>query len=326
MRHHLFGLRAIALALRVFGLRASFEAAPFWACASRVFALCVLVALAIALPASSFAQGRGRGGQPPAPPRPAPRSPDGHPNLGPPPGETGVWLPGNARFAEPEDGGRGARGANANPALAALFAPVPGAPPKPKVGEVPWQQWAKGVYDYRLANQFEPHTRCKPSGGAREFFTPYGVEFVDMPELKRMYIMDIGGPHTYRIIYMDGREHPKNLEPTYYGHSIGHWDGDALVVDTIGFNEKFWMDREGSPHTEKLHFIERFTRMNMNAMKYEITIDDPGAYTGTWSTGSVLRWSPGQELFEYVCQDNNHAPELMLGDQKSVDRSSVIIP
>jgi hypothetical protein len=289
--------------------------------------IAVAVMALFVLPNLSFAQAQGQGrgrGQPPAPARPAPRWPDGRPNFGPPSGESGVWLPGNTRFAEPEDGGRGARAAN--PALAAFFAPLPGAPPKPKVGEVPWQPWAKGVFDYRLQNQFEPHTRCKPSGGAREFFTPYGVEFVDMPELKRMYIMDIGGPHTFRIIYMDGRQHPKDLEPTYYGHSIGHWEGDTLVVDTVGFNEKFWMDREGSPHTEKLHFIERFTRMNMNQMKYEITIDDPGAYTATWSTGSVLRWSSGQELFEYVCQDNNHAPELMLGNEKSVDRSSVIIP
>ena len=272
------------------------------------------------------AQGQGRGrGQAAAPARPAPRWPDGRPNFGPLPGELGVWLPGNARFAEPEEGGRGARGGNAA-AFAAFNAPVPGAPPKPKVSEVPWQPWAKGVYDYRLQNQFEPHTRCKPSGGAREFFTPYGVEFVDMPELKRMYIMDIGGPHTVRMIYMDGRQHPKDLEPSYYGHSVGHWEGDTLAIDTVGFNEKFWMDREGSPHTEKLHFIERFTRLDMNSMKYEITIDDPGAYTATWNTGSVLRWSSGQELFEYVCQDNNHAPELMLGNEKSVDRSSVIIP
>src|SRR5437879_622595 len=99
------------------------------------------------------AQGQGRGrGQAPAPARPAPRWPDGRPNFGPLPGELGVWLPGNARFAEPEDGGRGARGAN--PALAALLAPVPGAPLKPKVTEVPWQPWAKGVFDYRLQNQF----------------------------------------------------------------------------------------------------------------------------------------------------------------------------
>ena len=262
-------------------------------------------------------QAQGRGQAAPAA-QPAPRWPDGRPNLGPLPGEAGVWLPGNAAFADPDDPARG-RGGFGN-------APVPGAPKKPKLSEVPFQPWARALFDYRRENQFEPHTRCKPSGGAREFFTPYGVEFNDIPELKRIFIMDIGGPHTYRIIYMDGRQHPKNLEPSYYGDSIGRWEGDTLVVDTIGFNERFWMDREGSPHTEKLHFTERFTRMDMNNLKYEITVDDPGAYTATWSTGFVLRWSPGQELFEYVCQDNNHAPELMVGAQKSVDRSSLIIP
>ena len=184
-----------------------------------------------ALPGASFAQGRGRG-QPPAPARPAPRWPDGGPNLGPIAGELGVWLPGNARFADPDEAPRG-RGGNA--AAFPGFAPDARAPQKPKVSEVPWQPWAKGVYDYRLQNQFEPHTRCKPSGGAREFFTPYGVEFVDLPELKRIYIFDIGGPHTYRIIYMDGREHPKDLVPSYYGHSVGHWEGDTLAIDTVGF-------------------------------------------------------------------------------------------
>src|SRR5919201_864500 len=158
-----------------------------------------------ALPTASFAQGRGRG-QPAAPPRPAPRTADGRPNFGPPPGELGVWLPGNARFAEPDEAPRG-RGGNA--AAFPGFAPDARAPQKPKVSEVPWQPWAKGVYDYRLQNQFEPHTRCKPSGGAREFFTPYGVEFVDMPELKRIYIFDIGGPHTHPLLYMDGRGHSK---------------------------------------------------------------------------------------------------------------------
>src|SRR5438093_1593543 len=182
--------------------------------------------------ALKWVQGPGRG-QTEAAAKPAPRWSDGRPNFGPPPGEAGVWLPGNATFAEP-DQPRGGRGGFGN-------APVAGAPKKPKLADVPFQPWARALYDYRRENQFEPHTRCKPSGGAREFFTPYGVEINDMPELKRIFIMDIGGPHTYRIIYLDGRQHPKNLEPSYYGDSIGHWEGDTLVVDTIGFNERFWM-------------------------------------------------------------------------------------
>jgi hypothetical protein len=277
-------------------------------------------AQAPAAPAPARGQGAGRGGGrggPAAPALPAPRGADGKPIFGPLPGELGVWLPGGGTFADPDTPSRAAIAGG--PA-------APGAPPKPKLSEVPFQPWARALYAYRQGTQFEPHTRCKPSGGSRQFLTPYGVEFVDMPELKRMYIMDIGGPHTYRIIYMDGREHPKDLVPSYYGHSIGHWEGDTLVVDNFGFNERFWMDRQGSPHTEKLHYIERFTRLNMNVIKYEITIDDPGAYTATWNTGFTLRWSPGQELFEYVCQDNNFAPVLMIGSEKSVDRTSRIVP
>jgi hypothetical protein len=240
------------------------------------------------------APGRGRQAGPPA--KAAPRSADGKILLsGATPSEKGVWLPGG--------GGGQTLG-----------------------GEVPFQPWAKAVLDDRQKNQLEPHTRCKPSGVTRQFLTPYGVEFVDLPELQRIYIFDIGGPHTYRTIYMDGRVHPANLAPSYYGHSIGWWEGDTLVVDSIGFNEGFWMDRRGSPHTDKLHTLERFTRTDSLTIKYEVTIDDPGAYTATWKSGFNLRWEAGTELFEYVCQQANYAHELMVGQQKKIDRTSIIVP
>jgi hypothetical protein len=148
---------------------------------------------------------------------------------------------------------------------------------------------------------------------------------VELEDLKRVFIMDIGGPHTFRTIYMDGRAHPKDLDPSYYGHSVGHWEGDTLVVDTVGFNEGFWYSR-GMPHTDRLHMIERFTRTDYNSTKYEVTIDDPGAFTAPWTAGFQLSWDKGQELFEYVCQDNNFAPELMLGAQESMDRRTLIVP
>jgi len=199
-------------------------------------------------------------------------------------------------------------------------------PPR-NLDEVPWQPWARMVYDQRQIDQFEPHTRCKASGAARQFSTPYGTELLEVPDLQRIYIMDEGGPHSYRIIYMDGRPHPKDLIPTNYGHSIGSWDGDTLVVDTIGYNEKFWMDTRGTPHTSQLHFVERFTRTDFNTLQYQATIDDPGAYTKPWTTPVFsMRWGANQDLFEYVCQDNNHGPELMLGSQESVDRSILFVP
>jgi hypothetical protein len=201
-----------------------------------------------------------------------------------------------------------------------------GYPGKLTISQVPFQTWARALYAFRAENQLEPHIRCKASGGPRMFLTPYGVEFLDLPDLQRIYIMDIGGPHTVRIIYMNIASHPKDLAPSNTGHSVGRWEGDTLVVDTIGFNERFWIDRQGSPHTDRLHLVERFTRSDFSTMKYEFAVDDPGAYTATWSSGILLRWSSGQELFEYICQDNNLAPQLAVGQSQYIDFRSVIVP
>jgi hypothetical protein len=186
--------------------------------------------------------------------------------------------------------------------------------------------WTLAVSDDRRRNELEPHTRCKPSGGPRQWLTPYGAEFLELPELKLAYIFDIGGPHTYRTIYMDGRSHPQTLTPSYYGHSIAWWEGDTLVVDTIGFNEGFWIDRGQLPHTDQLHLLEKYTRTSVGTMKYEVTIDDPGAYTKRFTGTSNLRWEDGTEVFEYVCQQANQAYTLMVGEGTSVDRTSVIVP
>jgi hypothetical protein len=196
----------------------------------------------------------------------------------------------------------------------------------PDASTLPFQPWARALYADRERNQLEPHTRCKPSGFARQFLTPYGVEIVELPELQRVFIFDIGGPHTWRTVYMDGRPHPARLEPSFYGHSIGRWEGDTLVVDTVGYNEGFWLDRRGLPHTERLHTIERFTRVDARTVRYEVVVDDPGAYTDTWRGGFDFRVESGTELFEYVCQQANYADNLMLGELSSVDRTSNIVP
>jgi hypothetical protein len=187
-------------------------------------------------------------------------------------------------------------------------------------------EWTLAVSDDRRVNELEPHTRCKPSGGPRQWLTPYGAEFLELPDQTLAYIFDVGGPHTYRTIYMDGRKHPATLTPSYYGHSIGWWEGDTLVVDTVGFNEGFWIDRGQLPHTEKLHLIERYTRTALDSMRYELTVDDPGAYTAPFTATSNLRWENGTELFEYICQQGNEADTLMVGGGTSADRTSAIVP
>ena len=240
-------------------------------------------------------RGRGRNA---GPPKPAPRNTEGRALLaGATAADKGVWLPG--------------------PVI-----PDPLGPSK----ELPFQPWARALFADRRTHQLEPHARCKPSGVARVFLTPYGVEITELPELKRVYIFDIGGPHTFRTIYLDGRTHPKDILASYYGHSIGRWDGDTLVIDTVGFNEGFWLDRGGLPSTDRMHTVERLTRTNLTTLHYELTVDDPGAYTQPWSGQLNLQWEDGTELFEYVCQEQNYAHELMVGQETKVDRSSPIIP
>jgi len=243
--------------------------------------------------------GNAKGKAPAPPPAPTPRDASGKVILGGEVvGKNGVWTPGIGILE-----------------------------PAAKLEDVHFQPWSKALYDERQKHELEPHARCKASGTARQFMTPYGVEFTELPELKRIMIFDIGGPHTFRTIYMDGRSHPENLSPTNYGHSIGWWEGDTLVVDSVGFNEEFWLDRRGLPHTEQLHTIERFTRINKAAIDYKITVDDPGAYTAPYTGGFNLRYNENQELFEYVCQQANYAHELMVGgESRKVSRSSPIVP
>ena len=264
----------------------------------------------------SFAQkGRGGGGGNAAKPRPTPRWPDGTVNWGAPVGEKGLWNVAGGVFAIPD------------PAPGVKVDPDDALAGKPTLSQVPFQPWTRAIYDYRQENELEPYTRCKPSGAFRQVATAYGTQFVHFPEQKQFIIFQTGGSHSYRIIHMDGRQHPKDLAPSYYGHSIGHFEGDTLVVDTIGYNERMWVSNlEGMPHSGQLHTIERFTRTDMNNMRYELTIDDPGAYTSTWKTVFAVRFTSGVESFEFVCQDGNQAFELMVGSMGSVDRTSPFVP
>jgi hypothetical protein len=275
---------------------------------SLIAAVAVIALVSFAAP-SLHAQARG--GAPQSDIRLAPRWPDGHVNLGAVPGgEMGLWeaTPTQIPLARPDvasDFGLFAADARepTDPFLAA----------KPKLSQIPFQPWARNLFTVRVWSRQEPYTRCKPSSGARQVATAYGTQLLEVPEMKRFYIIETGGAHSFRTVYMDRLTHPSNLTPSNRGHSIGRWDGDTLVIDTVGFNEKVWIDNLGMPTTDKLHTIERFTRINYSTITYEITIDDPGAYTAPWKSGFYLRWAPG-ESFEFVCQENNQAPELIVGE------------
>jgi hypothetical protein len=107
-----------------------------------------------------------------------------------------------------------------------------------------------------------------------------------------------------RQVFLDGRGHPKDLNPSFFGHSIGHWEGDTPVVDTVGFNDKGWLDTLGRPQTEKMHLVERYRRIDLGHLEVETTVEDPDTYLKPWVTKTVSDLAAKQELLEYVCTEN----------------------
>jgi hypothetical protein len=153
-------------------------------------------------------------------------------------------------------------------------------------------------------SQDDPEANCLPTGVPR--ISPYPWRIVQTDT--HIFFLFEGNIHTFRQIFIDGRGHPpaKDLDPTWFGHSIGHWEGDTMVVDTIGYNDLFWFDFKGTPHTEQLHTIERYTRTDLGTITNDVTIIDPGAYSKPFTLHFSARLLPaGEELMEYICQENN---------------------
>jgi len=281
--------------------------------------------------AAGPATGRGRG--PTEPPQPTPRLADGTVNFGRVPGEKGIWnvpyitnmgtrlIDDQGKLLAPQPEGRGGRGGGR-----AGGAPLGGGEGGGGGGRggaksepwVPFQPWAAAVYDYNSQNQskYDPEGYCLPPGGPRMMATPYPAEIIQLPEQKRVIMIFEGATHIWREIFMDGREHPKGdaLNPTYLGHSVGHYEGDAFVVDVVGFNEGTWLDYFGHPHTDQLHVVERFTRPNKQTLHYEALIDDPGAYTKPFRVAWDIPWNARGELSEYICQENNKYLQRLTDD------------
>jgi hypothetical protein len=251
------------------------------------------------------------GGASPLPPSaakqpPAPAAADWHwadktPRLGPPVGQTGYW-------AKPSQAMLMQTGVNLQTSPDGLLKNQGDAE---KVA--PFQPWARDLFKYRQANNLKDdplYLYCMPTGGPRQFQTPYGVQFVEDRDRKRIFVLVGGGDHNWRLIYLDdraqrGQQRGDLDNPLYYGRAVGKWDSQgALNIDTIGFNERFWFSNGGLPHTDSLHLIEKISRPDFYTLKYEVTIDDPGAYTAKWTSSWNMTWIPGEELPIYYCQDN----------------------
>lgn len=238
----------------------------------------------------------------PVPAPPTPRWPDGHPRLGPPAGQVGGYWEFPTATTLIEDGVVGVR-ADQHGLLQNLN----------DIDKVaPFQPWARDLYEYRQRNFLKDDPMfldCKPQVGPRIFQRPLGVKFLEEQAEKRIRVFWGGGNQGWRVYFLDGRKQtglPRGTaeDPLYYGHGVGQWEGDTLVIDTKGFHDRSWFSNGGLPHTPELHLIERFTRPDLNTLRYEVTIDDPGTYTRTWKSSWTMHWIAGAELPTYYCQDN----------------------
>lgn len=142
---------------------------------------------------------------------------------------------------------------------------------------------------------------CLPPGTPRIYLQPFPLQIVQSP---KAIFMIFEYDHTVRQIFMDGRPHPDDLTPTYMGHSIGKWDGDDLLVDTVGFNDKTWLDRDGHPHSDQLHVTERFHRSDRDNMTIDITMEDPKALVKPWKAQLPFQLRPTWDIMELACTDN----------------------
>jgi hypothetical protein len=153
-----------------------------------------------------------------------------------------------------------------------------------------------------------PQSRCLPSAVLR--LGPV-YETVQSPSIL-VLISDDDSPG-FRQIYIDGRPHPKDPMPAWYGNNVGHWEGDTLVVDRIGFDERVWLDQDSHPHSGQLHVIERYHRPDLGHLETQITVEDPGILAKPWTMKRVSDLAPTEEIYEFICPENNKDVEHLVG-------------
>jgi len=203
---------------------------------------------------------------------PAPRTADGKPDL------SGIWNP-NPKFLRNMAVDLGKDG-------------------------VPMRPWAEELYGVRASgalSHLEPDANCLPQGTPKINTAPAPWKLLQYPD----YIAILYEAFTqWRQIFMDGRKLPVDPNPTWFGYSVGHWDGDTLVVESNGFNGRVWLDQVGHPSTEQMKVTERFRRKDFGHMEIAVTVDDPGAYTQPWKVVYESNLLVDGELLEFICQEN----------------------
>jgi hypothetical protein len=222
-----------------------------------------------------------------------PRTPDGKPNLTAPaprtvdgkPDISGIWRVADGRYLQ-------------NIAT--------------EIGEAPFQPWAAALYKERAdaLGKGRPSERCIPHGipdGMLVRNSPFKI--VQTPTVTVILYEEF---NHYRQIFSDGRSFPPEANPSWFGYSLGKWEGETFVVETIGFNDKSWFDDPGHPHSEALRVTERFRRLNFGRLEMQVTFDDPKAYTKPWSATIPFTLLADTELIESICE-NERDHEHMVG-------------
>lgn len=231
----------------------------------------------------------------PAPSNAFPRTADGKPDL------TGVWQGGNGRrgtWAEANSGlGVGGTGldpsASANPASQQVITDP--APYKPELASRVLESFNKRGID-------DPAGLCLPLGVPR--LALVGLFPLQIVQTPTQIVILHEYMSVFRVIPLNAK-HPDDVVPTYMGDSVGHWEGDTLVVDVIGFNDKGWLTGTGTFHSDALHVTERYTRVDKDQINYEITMEDPNVLTKPWTVKTTLMLREGTRVQEYVCAENN---------------------
>jgi len=196
-----------------------------------------------------------------------PRLPDGHPDL------NGVWQ---------------------IPYTPDMSRALGGKLPYTARGEAEWKAYDPAKFDYT--------GHCLPPGLTRAINTPDPMQ---ISQTKDDVVFLFEGFSSFYSVHTDGRPHPAKLEPTWFGNSVGRWEGDTLVIDTVGFNDRTRLDTIGHPHSDQLHIVQRFTRKDATHIAFEITVEDPVMYSEPFTNKRTFTLQPKWDLMEYVCEENN---------------------